>query len=180
MDGFDPQVGVILIAATNRPEILDPALLRPGRFDRQVLVDRPDKQGREAILKVHLKNIKYDTDVDIEKLAAMTAGMVGADLANLVNEGALLAVRRSKQKAGMPEFTEAVERVMAGLEKKNRLINPREKKIVAYHELGHAIVAMSLPGPQNHHHPPRRGRPWLYHAGAHRRTVFDEQKRAVE
>jgi cell division protease FtsH len=146
MDGFDPQVGVILIAATNRPEILDPALLRPGRFDRQVLVDRPDKQGREAILKVHLKNIKYDTDVDIEKLAAMTAGMVGADLANLVNEGALLAVRRSKQKAGMPEFTEAVERVMAGLEKKNRLINPREKKIVAYHELGHAIVAMSLPG----------------------------------
>jgi cell division protease FtsH len=146
MDGFDPQVGVILIAATNRPEILDPALLRPGRFDRQVLVDRPDKQGREAILKVHLKNIKYDTDVEVEKLAAMTAGMVGADLANLVNEAALLAVRRGKQKAGMPEFTEAVERVMAGLEKKNRLINPREKKIVAFHELGHAIVAMSLPG----------------------------------
>jgi len=145
MDGFDPQVGVILIAATNRPEILDPALLRPGRFDRQVLVDRPDKQGREAILQVHLKNIKYDADVDLERLAAMTVGMVGADLANLVNEAALLAVRRGKQSAGMSEFTEAIERVMAGLEKKNRLINPREKKIVAYHELGHAIVAMSLP-----------------------------------
>ncbi|MFO7708407.1 MAG: ATP-dependent zinc metalloprotease FtsH [Desulfobacterales bacterium] len=146
MDGFDPQVGVILIAATNRPEILDPALLRPGRFDRQVLVDRPDKKGREAILRVHLKKIKYEEGLDIEKLANMTPGMVGADLANIVNEAALLAVRRGKSQAGMPEFQEAVERVIAGLEKKNRVINPREKKIVAYHELGHAIVAMSLPG----------------------------------
>ena len=145
MDGFDPQVGVILIAATNRPEILDPALLRPGRFDRQILVDRPDKIGRIEILKVHLKTIKYDPDLDIEKIAAMTPGMVGADLANLVNESALLAVRRGKSQAGMAEFEEAVERVVAGLEKKNRLINPHEKKIVAYHELGHAIVAMSLP-----------------------------------
>ncbi len=146
MDGFDPQVGVILLAATNRPEILDPALLRPGRFDRQVLVDRPDRRGREAILKVHLKKIKYDEGLDIEKLANMTPGMVGADLANIVNEAALLAVRRDKEQAGMPEFQEAVERVVAGLEKKNRVINPKEKKIVAYHELGHAIVAMSLPG----------------------------------
>jgi cell division protease FtsH len=145
MDGFDPQVGVILIAATNRPEILDPALLRPGRFDRQILVDRPDKIGRIEILKVHLKAIKYDPDLDIEKIAAMTPGMVGADLANLVNEAALLAVRRGKSQAEMAEFEEAVERVVAGLEKKNRLINPNEKKIVAYHELGHAIVAMSLP-----------------------------------
>jgi cell division protease FtsH len=146
MDGFDPQVGVILIAATNRPEILDPALLRPGRFDRQVLVDRPDRKGREAILRVHLKKIKYDPGLDIERLANMTPGMVGADLANLVNEAALLAVRRGKQQADMPEFQEAVERVVAGLEKKNRVINPKEKEIVAYHELGHAIVAMSLPG----------------------------------
>jgi len=146
MDGFDPQVGVILLAATNRPEILDPALLRPGRFDRQVLVDRPDKKGREAILRVHLKKIKYDETLNIETLASMTPGMVGADLANIVNEAALLAVRRGKNRASMAEFQEAVERVVAGLEKKNRVINPKEKKIVAYHELGHAIVAMSLPG----------------------------------
>jgi cell division protease FtsH len=146
MDGFDPKVGVILLAATNRPEILDPALLRPGRFDRNILVDRPDKEGREQILKVHLKNIKYESDVDVSILAGMTSGMVGADLANLVNEAALLAVRRNKKKAGMPEFEEAVERVVAGLEKKNRLINPMERKIVAYHEMGHAIVALCLPG----------------------------------
>ncbi|RJQ70833.1 MAG: ATP-dependent metallopeptidase FtsH/Yme1/Tma family protein [Desulfobacteraceae bacterium] len=146
MDGFDPQVGVILMAATNRPEILDPALLRPGRFDRQVLVDRPDKAGRIAILKVHLKKIQTAADLDIERLAAMTPGMVGADLANLVNEAALLAVRRDKQKVEMADFEEAVERVVAGLQKKNRLINPEEKKIVAYHELGHALVAMALPG----------------------------------
>ena len=146
MDGFDPNIGVILLAATNRPEILDPALLRPGRFDRNILVDRPDRQGREAILKVHIKNIKAEENLDIGTLAGMTSGMVGADLANLVNEAALLAVRRSKKKAGMAEFEEAVERVVAGLEKKNRLINPKEREIVAYHEMGHAIVASSLPG----------------------------------
>jgi len=146
MDGFDPNIGVILLAATNRPEILDPALLRPGRFDRNILVDRPDKQGREAILKVHIKNIKAEEDLNIETLAGLTSGMAGADLANLVNEAALLAVRRGKKKAGMPEFEEAVERVVAGLEKKNRLINPKEREIVAYHEMGHAIVASSLPG----------------------------------
>ena len=146
MDVFDPKVGVILMAATNRPEILDPALLRPGRFDRHILVDRPDKKGREEILKVHLKKIKAGVDVDVEQLANMTPGMVGADLANLINEAALLAVRRNKQEVGMAEFGEAVERIVAGLEKKNRLINPAERKIVAYHELGHAIVALSLPG----------------------------------
>jgi cell division protease FtsH len=146
MDGFDPNIGVILLAATNRPEILDPALLRPGRFDRNILVDRPDKNGREEILKVHLKDIKVAKDLDVGALAGMTSGMVGADLANLVNEAALLAVRRNKKEAGMPEFEEAVERVVAGLEKKNRLINPREREIVAYHEMGHAIVALSLPG----------------------------------
>jgi cell division protease FtsH len=146
MDGFDPNVGVILLAATNRPEILDPALLRPGRFDRNILVDRPDKKGREDILRVHIKNIKVSNDVDLAVLAGMTSGMVGADLANLVNEAALLAVRRKKKKAGMAEFEEAVERVVAGLEKKNRLINPKEREIVAYHEMGHAIVALSLPG----------------------------------
>jgi len=146
MDGFDPKVGVILMAATNRPEILDPALLRPGRFDRQVLVDRPDKQGREAILRVHIKNIKAADDIDLETIAGMTAGMVGADLANLINEAALLAVRRKKKQVGMSEFEEAVERVVAGLEKKNRLINLEERKIVAYHEVGHALIALSLPG----------------------------------
>ena len=146
MDGFDPQVGVILMAATNRPEILDPALLRPGRFDRQVLVDRPDKIGRAAILEVHMKKIKIGSDVDAEKIAGMTAGMVGADLANLVNEAALLAVRHDKQEVGMAEFEEAVERLVAGLEKKNRLINKDEREIVAYHEMGHAIVAQQLPG----------------------------------
>ena len=146
MDGFDPKEGVILMAATNRPEILDPALLRPGRFDRNILVDRPDKKGREEILKVHLKHIKTIKTLNVEHIANMTPGMVGADLANLVNEAALLAVRRKKKAVGMPEFEEAVERVMAGLEKKNRLINKKEREIVAYHELGHAIVALSLPG----------------------------------
>jgi cell division protease FtsH len=146
MDGFDSKAGVILMAATNRPEILDPALLRPGRFDRHILVDRPDKVGREAILRVHLRNVIIAPDLDLAKLANMTPGMVGADLANLVNEAALLAVRRNKKEVGMSEFQEAVERVIAGLEKKNRLINVHEREVVAHHEMGHAIVAMSLPG----------------------------------
>jgi cell division protease FtsH len=146
MDGFDTKAGVILMAATNRPEILDPALLRPGRFDRHILVDRPDKTGRKEILRVHMKNIKVGPDVDLELLANMTPGMVGADLANLVNEAALLAVRRDKKEVGLAEFEEAVERIIAGLEKKNRLINPQERETVAYHEMGHAMVALSLPG----------------------------------
>ena len=146
MDGFDAKVGVILMAATNRPEILDPALLRPGRFDRHVVVDRPDKAGRIMILKVHMKNVKMDESVNVEKIAGMTPGMSGADLANLVNEAALMAVRGGKKAVGMIEFEEAVERVVAGLEKKNRVINTKEREIVAYHEMGHAIVALALPG----------------------------------
>jgi cell division protease FtsH len=146
MDGFDTKVGVILMAATNRPEILDPALLRPGRFDRHILVDRPDRAGRKEILKVHMKKVKIGPDVDLDLLANMTPGMVGADLANLVNEAALLAVRRDKREVTLAEFSEAVERIVAGLEKKNRLINPMERKTVAYHEMGHALVALSLPG----------------------------------
>ncbi|MFH1080607.1 MAG: ATP-dependent zinc metalloprotease FtsH [Pseudomonadota bacterium] len=146
MDGFDTKVGVILMEATNRPEILDPALLRPGRFDRHILVDRPDKIGRKEILKVHMKKVKIAPDVDLELLANMTPGMVGADLANLINEAALLAVRHDKKEVGLAEFQEAVERIVAGLEKKNRLINPQERETVAYHEMGHALVALSLPG----------------------------------
>ncbi|MBN1841700.1 MAG: ATP-dependent zinc metalloprotease FtsH [Deltaproteobacteria bacterium] len=145
MDGFDPTIGVILMAATNRPEILDPALLRAGRFDRHILVDRPDKKGRTEILRVHLKGITIDKDVDVDSVAGMTPGFVGADLANLANEAALLAVRHDRDRVRMSEFQEAVERIIAGLEKKNRLINEKERKIVAYHEVGHALVALSLP-----------------------------------
>ena len=146
LDGFDPTTGVILLAATNRPEILDPALLRAGRFDRQVLVDRPDKKGRIAILNVHMKKAVLATDVDPETIAELTPGFTGADLANLVNEAALLATRRHADSVHLTDFTAAVERIVAGLEKKNRLLIPKERRIVAYHELGHAIVAMALPG----------------------------------
>ncbi|MCG6917374.1 MAG: ATP-dependent zinc metalloprotease FtsH [Deltaproteobacteria bacterium] len=145
MDGFDPNVGVIIMAATNRPEILDPALLRPGRFDRHVAIDRPDVSGREAILKLHSKEVKLAKDVDIAKVAALTPGFVGADLANLVNEAALLTARRDKKSVGMAEFQEAIDRIIGGLEKKNRVMNEKEKRIVAYHESGHALVAMSAP-----------------------------------
>ncbi len=146
MDGFDPSAGVVLLAATNRPEVLDPALLRAGRFDRQVLVDRPDRKGRVQILEVHLKKVKLASDADPEKIAALTPGFSGADLANLVNEAALLATRRGADAAGLDDFTAAIERIVAGLEKRNRLLNPLERKVVAYHEMGHALVALSLPG----------------------------------
>src|SRR5260221_3055195 len=146
LDGFDPKTGVVLLAATNRPEILDPALLRAGRFDRQVLVDRPDKIGRVQILKVHMRKAQIATDVDPEQLAALTPGFTGADLANLVNEAALLATRRGAQAVEMRDFNAAIERIVAGLQKRNRLLNPLKRKIVAYHELGHALVAASLPG----------------------------------
>jgi len=146
MDGFDPRVGVILLAATNRPEILDPALLRAGRFDRQVLVDRPDRQGREAILRLHANTIHLAPDAKLEKIARMTPGMVGADLANIINEAALLAVRRERETVQQPDLEEAVERVVAGLEKKNRVLSQTERERVAHHEVGHALVAMSLPG----------------------------------
>jgi cell division protease FtsH len=144
MDGFDANAGVIIMSATNRPETLDPALLRPGRFDRQVVVDRPDLHGREAILIIHSKGVKLDEDVNLKSIAAMTPGFVGADLANIINEAALLAARRSKKTVGMSEIEEAIERVMAGLEKKKRIINKKEKEIVAYHECGHALVASFL------------------------------------
>jgi len=144
MDGFESNKGVIIMAATNRPEILDPALLRPGRFDRQVLVDRPDINGREAILKIHSKHVLLGEDVDLHKIAARTPGFVGADLANLVNEAALLAARKNKEKVGPVDFDEAIDRVVAGLEKRKRVMSPKEKEIVAFHESGHAIVAESV------------------------------------
>jgi len=145
MDGFDARAGVIIMAATNRPEILDPALLRPGRFDRHVAIDKPDIRGREAILNVHVKEVKLGPDVDLKKIAAMTPGFVGADLANLVNEAALVAARRNREEVTMADFQEAADRIIGGLEKRNRAMNPKEKEIVAYHESGHALVAMVLP-----------------------------------
>ena len=146
LDGFDSRTGLVILAATNRPEILDPALLRAGRFDRQVLVDRPDKKGRVQILQVHTKRIKLAGDVEADKVAALTPGFTGADLANLVNEAALLATRRGADATSMADFGNAVERIVAGLEKRNRLLNPKEREIVAYHEMGHALVALALPG----------------------------------
>jgi len=145
MDGFDTRKGVILMAATNRPEILDPALIRPGRFDRQILVDRPSLNGREDILNIHTRNVKLDPDVNLRTLAARTPGMVGSDLANIVNEAALLAARKNRMAVTMSDFEEAIDRVVAGLEKRNRMMNPKEKEIVAYHETGHALVAEGLP-----------------------------------
>jgi cell division protease FtsH len=146
LDGFDPREGVVLLAATNRPEILDPALLRAGRFDRQILVDRPDKEGRIQILKVHMKKITLAPDADPATIAGLTTGFTGADLANLVNEAALFATRRRAATVTLADFTQAIERIIAGLEKRNRLLNPKERQIVAYHEMGHALVALALPG----------------------------------
>ncbi len=146
LDGFDPGTGLVLIGATNRPEILDPALLRAGRFDRAVVVDRPDKKGRLQILAVHAKKIKMDRNANLEQVAAMTPGFTGADLANLVNEAALLATRRSAEAVSLADFSQAIERLVAGLEKKNRVLNETERRVVAHHEMGHAMVAMALPG----------------------------------
>src|SRR5712664_2817734 len=146
LDGFDPSTGLVLLAATNRPEILDPALLRAGRFDRVVLVDRPEKKGRLQILQVHARKIRLAPNVDLEKVAALTPGFSGADLANLVNEAALLATRRGAEAVTLEDFTHAIERMVAGLEKKNRVLNETERRVVAHHEMGHAMVAMALPG----------------------------------
>ena len=151
LDGFDPREGVVLLAATNRPEILDPALLRAGRFDRQILVDRPDKRDRVEIIKVHTRKLRLAPDVDAEKVAALTPGFTGADLANLANEAALLATRRKAQAVALTDFNEAIERIVAGLEKRHRLLIPREREIVAHHEMGHALVAMILPGTETLH-----------------------------
>jgi cell division protease FtsH len=146
MDGFDNEKGLIVLAATNRPDILDPALLRPGRFDRQVVVDRPDVKGREAILRIHAKNVKLENDVDFGAIAHSTAGFSGADLANIVNEAALLAVRAGRKKVTMPDFDEAVEKTIVGLQKKTRVVKEDERRIVAFHETGHALVAAFTPG----------------------------------
>jgi cell division protease FtsH len=146
MDGFDGNTGVILIAATNRPEVLDPALRRPGRFDRQVVVDRPDKLDREAILTVHAGNVKLGENVDLGLLATRTPGFTGADLANLVNEAALMAARNNRQAILMADFDVAFERVVVGLEKRSRVLNPIERQTVAYHEVGHALVGALMPG----------------------------------
>jgi cell division protease FtsH len=146
LDGFDPAAGIVLLGATNRPEVLDPALLRAGRFDRQVLVDRPDRAGRIAILKVHVKKVRLAPGVKLEEVAALTPGFTGADLANLVNEAALVATRRGGEEVVLEDFNAGVERIVAGLEKKNRLLNAREREVVAHHELGHALVAAALPG----------------------------------
>jgi cell division protease FtsH len=143
LDGFDTQMGVMILAATNRPEILDPALLRPGRFDRQVVLDRPDLKGREKILNVHVRDVKLGPGLDLSLVAARTPGFVGADLANLVNEAALHAARTGKEAVDAMDFDEAIDRVVGGLERRSRVINPKEKEIVAYHEAGHALVAES-------------------------------------
>ncbi|MGO9401711.1 MAG: ATP-dependent zinc metalloprotease FtsH [Xanthobacteraceae bacterium] len=146
LDGFDPSTGVILLAATNRPEVLDPALLRPGRFDRQVLVDRPDRAGRREILKVHAAKVQLAANIDLDQIAALTPGFTGADLANLVNEAAIVATRRKGDAVTLDDFTVAIERIIAGLEKKSRVLSPEERRRVAYHEMGHALVAATLPG----------------------------------
>ena len=146
LDGFDPSAGVILLAATNRPEILDQALLRAGRFDRQVLVDRPDRRGRLDILKVHIRKIQVSADVELDKVAALTAGFTGADLANLINEAAIAATRRKADNVNFADFMTAIERIVAGIEKKSRVLSPEERRRIAYHEMGHALVASSLPG----------------------------------
>jgi cell division protease FtsH len=145
MDGFDSSGGVIIMAATNRPEVLDPALLRPGRFDRQIVVDRPDRRGRAAILAVHARRVALAPDADLEVVAARTPGFAGAELANVINEAALLAARRDKRSVGMAELDEAIDRVSMGLERRSRVISPEERRRVAYHELGHALVAIACP-----------------------------------
>jgi cell division protease FtsH len=146
LDGFDPREGIVILAATNRPEVLDPALLRAGRFDRQVVLDRPDRNGREAILKVHVGKVKLAPDVDLANIAGITPGFSGADLANLVNEAAIVATRRGASQVTTEDFTAAVERIVAGAERKGRLLHPQERRVVAYHEMGHALAAANLPG----------------------------------
>ena len=146
MDGFDRTTAIVVLAATNRPEIMDPALLRAGRFDRQVLVDRPDKKGRIEILRIHLEPLKVSPEVKLEEIAALTPGFTGADLANLGNEAAVLATRRGADAITIQDFTEAVERIIAGLQKRSRILVPKERRTVAYHEMGHALVALAIPG----------------------------------
>ena len=170
LDGFDTKQGIVLLSATNRPEILDPALLRAGRFDRQILVDRPDKTGRAAILKIHVRSVQLADSVSLEAVAALTAGFSGADLANLVNEAAIIATRRSAAEITLEDFTSAIERIVAGLEKKSRILSPFERRLVAYHETGHALVSLALQGrwigAKGVDHPARNWRAWLQHTAS--------------
>ena len=181
MDGFDSSVGLIILAATNRPEILDPALLRAGRVDRQVLVDRPDKKGRLAILQVHTRKVRLAPGVDLERVAGLTTGFSGADLANLGNEAALAATRRKAEAVEMADLTAAFERIVAGLERRNRVLNEAERRTVAYHEIGHAPVALALPGSdpvhKNIHRGARHRRAGLHLTTPHRRSVCDAAPR---
>jgi ATP-dependent Zn proteases len=181
MDGFDTDTNVIIMAATNRPDILDPALLRPGRFDRRVMLDKPDMVGRMEILKVHVRGKPLSPAVDLELLARATPGFVGADLENLVNEAAILAARRNKKVIEQSEFEEAIERVIAGPERKSRLINPDEKKIIAYHEAGHAVVINTLPEgdpvQKGFDHFQRHGR-WFHALPARGRSGFGLEEEA--
>jgi len=177
MDGFDPNVGVIIMAATNRPEILDAALLRAGRFDRHVALDRPDVRGREAILRVHTRQVKLATDVDLRVVASRTPGFVGADLANAVNEAALLAARRERTEVTMQDFDDAIDRITVGAERKTRVMNKREREIVAYHESGHALMRPSSPTwirSEDVHHPPWDRRLGLHPAAAHPGPLPDD------
>ena len=183
LDGFDPRTGIVLLAATNRPEILDPALLRAGRFDRQVLVDRPDRAGPRADpARCTRSKVQLAPDVELEQVAALTPGFTGADLANLVNEAALVATRRGAEQVAMEDFNAAIERIVAGLEKKNRLLNPREREIVAYHEMGHALVAAALPGlrpgAQGLDHPARHRRARLHDPAPDRGPLPDDARGA--
>ncbi len=177
LDGFDPKEGTVLLSATNRPEILDPALLRAGRFDRQILVDRPDKTGRIAILQVHTRKVHLADDVKLDEVAALTPGFTGADLANLVNEAALTATRRNAKAVTSADFTAAVERIIAGLEKKNRLLNPHEREVVAHHEMGHALVAMAL-YPRSRPSSGRRAKAGLCQKRLYRLTNCNMRRRA--
>ena len=183
LDGFDPAKGVIVLGATNRPEVLDKALLRPGRFDRRITVDRPNLAGRLATLQVHTRNIKLAEDVDLKKIAQATAGCVGADLANLVNEAALRAVRMGRKAVNQEDLLASFEVVIAGTEKKGTVLTEQEKKLVAYHEVGHALVAArqknAEPVQQDHHRPPHPGRPGLHHADAGGGEVPQHQGRAA-
>ena len=183
LDGFDPTTGVILLAATNRPEILDPALLRAGRFDRQVLVDRPDRKDRLEILKVHVRKVTLAPGVDLDQIAGMTTGLTGADLANLINEAAIVATRRDAAAVALADFTAALERIVAGAEKKSRVLTPQERRRVAYHEMGHALVAASLPdvdpGLEGLDHPERNRGARLHDPAADGRPLRARRERAA-
>ena len=177
MDGFDSSKGLVILAATNRPEVLDKALLRPGRFDRRIIVEKPDLKGREDILRVHIKHVKTEPDINLHEMALATSGAAGADLANMVNEAALRAVRCNRKTVSQEDLMEAVEVIIAGKEKKDRILSEKEKRIVSFHEVGHALATYSACS-QNHNRSENYGFAWLYNANARRgRTLFDVERR---